>query len=186
MLVSKRFFILLFTLTALLLLVLASSALAESTPIHNPQVTKQLDDLKRSAFELRKEADTLRSMLPNKLTSWQSHTNRLNALRDHVNEMGRSLADLETGRAAAGERQAMAMEQTRFHLVPMAQNLTQAIALINENRDSVLWGEYRDAVSDVYTHANALHTTLDAITNFEEAKVRLDGLKLQTALPADD
>ena len=63
----------------------------------------------------------------------------------------------------------------------VAQNLTQAIELVNERRSNVHWGEYGEAVSNIYDHADALHTKLDTILDHENARVHLDGLEIQPA-----
>jgi len=169
-------------LTILLLVGLADSALAEATTFRNPQVGKQLTDFKQTVFEMRREADTLKSMTPNKRLSWESHTYRLSTLKDQVNEMGRSLAELEAQKSIASEGQALAIEHARPHLVSVAQNLTAAIELVNENRRNVYWSDYGEAVEAVYSHADALHTKLDTILKYEKGKMRMDNLELQTSL----
>jgi len=169
-------------LTILLLVGLADSALAEATTFRNPQVGKQLTDFKQTVFEMRREADTLKSMTPNKRLSWESHTYRLSTLKDQVNEMGRSLAELEAQKSIASEGQALAIEHARPHLVSVAQNLTAAIELVNENRNSVQWSEYGNTVNDIYAHADALHNRLDTILDYEKAKTRFDSLELERSL----
>jgi hypothetical protein len=162
-----------------LVVALAGSASAEVTIESSPQVGRELADFKRTAAEMRREADTLNSYTPGKQLSWQSHMYRLNTLKDHVNAMGQSLAQLEALKPMANETEALAIEHARPHVVSVAKNLTQAIELLNENRGNVYWGEYGEAVSDVYDHADALHTKLDAILDYEKAKDRLDSLELQ-------
>jgi hypothetical protein len=131
---------------------------------------------------MRHEADILSSFTPNKQLSWESHAVRLHALKDHVNLMGQSLAELEAMKPTANLTQALAIEHARPHLVSVAENLTEAIELVNENRRNVNWGDYGEAVSDVYSHADALHTKLDAILDYEKAKQRFDSMELQAKL----
>jgi hypothetical protein len=181
MLLKNKLLVASSAIAVLLVVVLASSALAE-TSTKSAQVTEQLAGFKSTAFEMRREADTLKSFTPNKRMSWQSHTHRLDALKNHVNEMGKTLAELEALKPTVTESQGMAIEHARPHLVSVAQNLTQAIELVNENRNNVHWGEYGEAVSNIYAHADALHTKLDTILHYENAKVRLDSLELQPAL----
>jgi len=166
-------------LTVFLLVALASTAFAETAIQSRAQVAEQLADFKRTAFEMRREAATLKSFTPNKRLHWQSHTYRLDALKNHVNEMGKTLAELEAMKPLASENQGMAIEHAQHHLVSVAENLTQAIELVNENRSNVHWGEYAEAVSDLYAHADALHTKLDTILDYEDAQMRLDSLELQ-------
>lgn len=164
-------------LSVLLSVVLANSAFGDTTK----QVANQLSDFKRTAFEMRREADALKSFTPNKRLNWQSHTYRLNALKDHVNKLGKTLAELEAQKSAATESQAMAIEHARPHLVSVAQNLTQAIELVREDRSNVHWGEYAEAVSNIYAHADDLHTKVDTILDYEASRMRLDKLELQPA-----
>lgn len=173
-------------LTVLLLAGASSSVFAETTPLHSPQVTKQLQELKRTAFAIHSEADALNSITPNQRLSWESHADRLQTLKTHVNKMGKSLAELETQGAIVTEEQALAMEHARLHLVPVAQNLTDAIELVNEDRRSVHGNEYDEAVSDLYTHAEALHTKLDTILDYENARMRFDRLELQPSFSSGE
>jgi hypothetical protein len=166
-------------LTVLFLVVLAPSALADTATQPSPQVADLLADFKRTTFEMRGEADTLKSFTPNKRLHWQSHAHRLDALKNHVNDMGKSLAELEALKPTATESQGIAIEHARPHLVSVAQNLTQAIELVREKRNNIHWAEYGEAVSNIYAHADALHTKLDTILDYENAKVRFDSLELQ-------
>jgi len=168
-------------LTLLLAVALVSTAVAESATFHNPQVTTQLKEFRSTAAAMRNEADVLKSMTRNTRHSWQSHTDRLTTLKKHVNEMGKSLADLEKQQLTATNGQALAIEQARVHLVPVAENLTQAIDLVNERRTNVHWGEYGDAVSEIYAQADALHTKLDTFLDYEDARLRFDRLELRPA-----
>jgi hypothetical protein len=156
-----------------------SASAAELATRGHRQVAKELADFKLTAAEMRRQADTLNSFTPSKQLSWQSHTQKLSALKDHVNEMGRSLAELEAMKPMANKTQALAIEHARPHLVSVAENLTEAIDLVNENRRSVYGDDYGEAVSDVYSHAHALHTKLGAILDYEKGQARLESLELQ-------
>jgi len=182
MLVTNKVIMASSVLIMLLFIVLATPAFGdtlEQSRASRLQVADQLSAFKRTTFEMRREADTLKSFTPNKRLSWQSHTHRLDALKNHVNELGKSLAELEALKPMANESQAMAIEQARPHLVSVAQNLTQAIELVRENRNNIHWGEYGEAVSNIYAHADVLHTKLDTILDYESAKARLNALELQ-------
>ena len=170
-------------LTAVVIVALAGSApAAELATRGHPQVAKELADFKRTASQMREQADILNSFTPSKQLSWQSHTAKLHALKDHVNEMGQSLRELEAMKAMASPTQALAIEHARPHLESVARNLTEAIELVNENRRNVHWSDYGEAVSDVYSHAHALHTKLDAILDYERAQARMESLELQASL----
>ena len=182
MLLTKKFTTGWSALTVLLAVVLSVSAFAESPPptgTAQRRVADQLVDFKSVAYELRREADTLDSHR-NKPLAWQTHYFHLENLRDQVNRLGRALTELEASKPMATEGQRMAIEHARPHLASVAQNTTQAIELLRDNRISFRFTEYGDLVSDLYTHAEALHTKLDTIIDFENARMRLDALELQS------
>ena len=181
MLLTKKLKIGLFGFSLLFVAALMPSASAESrrqTGDAQRQVADRLADFKRTASQLHREADTLNSHR-NSRVSWQTHSLHLGNLTDQVNQLGRSLTELEALKPAASESQRMAIEHARPHLVSIAQSTTRAIELLNDNRRSVHFPEYGEVASDIYDHADALDMKLDAILDFEDAKVRLDALEVQ-------
>ena len=142
------------------------------------QVADRLVDFKRAASQLRDKADTLDAHGRSRV-SWQTHTHQLRTVKDHVNQLGVTLAELEALKPQASASQRMAIEHVRPHLASVAQSTTRAFELINDNRGSVHFPEYGEAVSDIYDHADVLHLKLDAILDFESAKERLDILELE-------
>jgi hypothetical protein len=181
MLLSKKLEMGLFGFTILFVAALATSASAESRMPNadaQGQVADRLADFKSTASQLHREADTLNSRR-NSRASWQTHALHLENLTGHVNQLGRSLAELEALKPAASESQRAAIEHARPHLVSIAQSTTRAIELLKDNRATVHFPEYGEAASDIYAHAEALHMKLDAVLDFESAKERLDALELQ-------
>jgi hypothetical protein len=181
---TNKLFLASSVLTALVVSLLASPAAAEIATPHGPPMAEQLAEFKRTAFEMRREADTLKSFTPYKNLHWKSHTSRLSALKEYVNDMGRSLTELEAQSVVVTEGHALAIEQARPHLAAVAENLTQAIELVNEDRTNVRWGEYGEAVSNIYSHADVLHNKLDTILDYENARMRYDNLQLEPAAAA--
>ncbi len=189
MLLTRKFKTGLSALTITMIVVLAASAFAErprQTATGKDRVSDQLADFKRTAYKLSHEADALNLQTPSRQVSWESHSKRLGVLKDHVNEMGKTLSELEALKPLASESQGLVIEQARPHLVSVAQHVTQAIELVNENRRNVHSTEYREAVSSIYAHADALHAKLDTVLDFENAKLRLDALELQPTSPEAD
>jgi hypothetical protein len=163
--------------TMLFVAVVAGSALAERTRDAQGDVANRLTDFQRTASQLRREADTLNAGR-NSRVSWETHALHLGNLKDHVNKLGRSLAELEALKPEASQSQRMAIEQARPHLVSIAESTTRAIELLRDRRGSIHFAEYGEAASDIYDHADALNTKMDAILDFEDAKVRLDAMEL--------
>lgn len=131
------------------------------------QVAHQLRDFQHTAYEMRRQAETLESFTQNRDMHWESHTYQLNALKDQVNWLGEALAKLEAMKPVATDNQRIAIEHARLHLISIAQKLEQAIALVNENRNNVYRAEYAEAVSSIYAHVDALHNKMDTRLEFE-------------------
>ena len=142
------------------------------------QVADRLDQFKTTASKLHHHADLLQSHT-NEALSWQTHANDLANLTDNVNQLGKSLSEIEDLKPDASDSQKLAIEHARPHLVAIAQSTTRAIEMIKENRRSTRLPEYSEVTGDIYDHAETLHTKLDAILDFENAKSRLDVLELQ-------
>jgi len=142
------------------------------------QVADRLDDFKSAALKLQRQADIFQSHR-NSPISWQTHATHLLDLTDHVKQLGRSLSELEEMKPQASDSQKMAIEHARPHLVAIAQGTTRAIELLSENRGIVRFPEYTEVVSDIYDHADTLHTKLDTILDLENASGRLDALALE-------
>ena len=178
MFVTKRFKAGRSAAALLFVAVLAVSAFAEiPSAVGQRKVADQLADFKTTAFGLRSQADTLQSP-SNRRLSWQSHSYSLVNIADHVNQKGRSLAELEAMKPMANESQKVAIEQARMHLVLVAENATRALDLVKENRSSIQFPAYGEAVDALHLHARELHTKLDTILDFENARLRLESLDL--------
>lgn len=181
MLLTKKLKMGLFGFTALFAAALVPSAWAENRMQAGDtqlQVGDRLADFKRTAYQLRRQAETLNAGR-NSRVSWQTHSYHLQSLTDHVNQLGTSLAELEASKPTANENQRLAIEHARPHLVSIAQSVTRATELLKDNRGSIHFPEYGEAAGDIYDDADTLHTKLDAILDFEDAKARLDELELQ-------
>jgi len=160
--------------------VLAVSALAETpsqSAITHRQIADQLTDFRSTASALRREADTLDSP-GSRRVSWQTQSYYLQNIADHVNDLGRALSELEAMKPHASEGQQVAIEHARIHLVSVAQNTTRAFELMKDSRNSVKLPAFVDVVSEIQMHAEALHTKLDTILDFEGARVRREALDL--------
>jgi len=159
--------------------VAGAEMLAESKP--HPEVAKQLKEFKSKAGDLRREADQLNSFSNNRQLSWQSHAYQQSETREHINQLGRMLAQLENQKAQASETQRIAIEQARPHLAAAALNLTQAIEMLNERHSHIGQADYIEALRDLYAHSDSLCQKLDAILDYENSKLRFESLNLQPA-----
>jgi DNA repair ATPase RecN len=146
----------------------------------HPEVANQLVLFKQNAYDLRVRAEKLDALTPSRQADWTSHSHNLEILKEQVNQLGRTLTNLEELKPQANEGQRLAIESARPHLVGVAQQLTEAIDLLSEDRRSVYWPPYSDTVNNIYNHATSLHETVDTILDYEQARIRLLDLDLST------
>jgi len=127
------------------------------------------------AIETRRDAARLESKTRGGL-SWQSHVDTLNLMREHVNDMGKMLAELEALKPQATLLQEKAIECARPHLQEMADGVESAIAALNQDRRNVMSQNYKATLHGVWTSADRLYRTVDTIIDYQEARSRMTSL----------
>lgn len=147
----------------------------------HPEVADQLSLFKQTALEMRKQAYTLDAMTPSRQLDWRSHSQTLETLKEQVNSLGRTLTKLEQLKDQANDGQRLAIANARPPLVATAQQLSQAIDLLSDNRRSVYFQPYSETVSNLSTHAASVYETVDTILDYENARMRLLDLDLSTS-----
>lgn len=144
----------------------------------HPEVAGQLSLFKQTALEVRRHADRLDSMTPARQLDWRTHAHSLETLREQVNDLGRTLTNLEKLKPEANEGQRLAIESARPHLAGVAQEVSRAIDLLSEDRRSVYWMPYSNTVSSIYNHADSLYETVDTLMDYEKSRMRILDLDL--------
>ncbi len=167
-------------LVGLLTSVPARAEVSEPVDNEHPVVADHLSSFKEMALEVRRHADTLDSMTPTRQFDWRSHAHSLEILKEQVNDLGRTLTNLEELKAQANGGQQMAIASARPHLAAVAQELSRALNLIADDRKSIYWAPYTDTVSNLYNHAASLYETMDTVMDYENARSRLSNLDLST------
>ncbi len=143
------------------------------------QVSK-IDDMlaafESKSIETRRDAAILESKRRNQQPSWQTHADKLGVMKQHINEMGKMLAELEGMKPKATLFQEKAIEAARPHLEDMAQRVEKGINWINEDRRSIAKAEYRDNLHGIWSSADELYRHVDTIIDYHEARMRLQEL----------
>jgi hypothetical protein len=153
------------------------AAATEISPVAK-EMTNQMQEAKRTSWELRTTADRLHAITRSGGHSWKSHSTYLNTAKENVNQLGQMLVSLETMKQHGTASQQVAIESIRPRLVQTANALTSAIELLNDRRQNVYFSEYGDAVQIVNQESDSLHEVLDTVLNYEAAKLRFDSLEL--------
>lgn len=148
-------------------------------PGEGSQVSK-IDDMlaafESKAIETRRDAAMLESKRRNRRLSWQTHANQLSVMKEHINEMGKMLAELEGMKSQATLFQEKAIEAARPHLEDMAQRVGKGLIWLNEDRHSISKAEYMDNLHGIWSSADRLYEEVDTIIDYHEARIRLHEL----------
>jgi len=143
------------------------------------QVSK-IDDMlaafESKAIETRRDAAMLESKRRNRQLSWQTHADKLSVMKEHINEMGKMLAELEGMKSKATLFQEKAIEAARPPLEDMARRVGNALNWLNEDRRSIAKAEYRDNLHGIWVSSDALYRDVDTVIDYHEARMRLHEL----------
>jgi hypothetical protein len=140
----------------------SASAIQRKPP--SGAVAAELDLAKQQSFELARDADEMTALLRDDV-SWQTHADMLNRIKNHVNNMGRIVAKLESEREEASPWQQQAIDRMIPLLKEIASNTTAAIEHLNQNHLRPVSEDYRDYLQE---NADTAHELADTISSFEQ------------------
>ena len=127
------------------------------------EIAAELDAAKAEAFELARDADEMMSMVQSDV-SWEAHAQTLNEFREHVNNMGKIVAKLQSMRDEASPWQQQAIDRMVPLLKDIAANTTAAIEHLNKGPRPIS-GDYKDYLQQ---NADSAHELADMISAFEQ------------------
>jgi hypothetical protein len=152
---------------------------AGKTPVAD-EAKQTLEDLQMSATAVENQADELRTFIDNPHLSPESHIDKLIAMREEINRMGREMHILDTERGALPSWEQQAVDKTLPLLKDSAANTTSAIEYLNTNRTH-LWGdEYRGYADSVWQDSEQMAKTLKNYLKL--AKLRQEEQPLENTL----
>ena len=136
--------------------------LAPAQHEENAQVTRLLSDAREKAAQLSRDADEMEALTRSDV-SWQTHAEKLEEIKGHVNDLARIEQQLTAARASASRWQQVAIDRMLPLLKELGANTTAAINHLNENKLRPTTGNYPE-----YLRANAetAHQLSDMISSF--------------------
>lgn len=143
-----------------------------------PQVSKidnMLAEFESLAIETREEARWLESTRRASV-SWQSHSQYLGNMREHVNAMGKLLSKLEASKPQATILQEKAIAAARPHLETLAKQVEKAIDWLNGDRSIIARADYKNNLHEIWMSSDQLYKDMDTIIDYHEAHLRMHEL----------
>jgi hypothetical protein len=149
----------------------------------NGEVAAQLDAAKVEASELARDADEMTALVRDD-TSWQSHADTLNRIADHVNNMGKILAKLQSERDEASPWQQQAIDRMVPLLKDIAANTTAAIEHLNKNQSRPASSDYKAYLEQNADTAHELADTISAFDKYGRTRAKLEELQNKIEIPS--
>ncbi|MCU1304603.1 MAG: hypothetical protein JWQ87_4887 [Candidatus Sulfotelmatobacter sp.] len=162
--------------TFMLILFPALSTPAASRGEENAEVTRLLADAREKAAALSKDADDMESMTRTD-ASWQSHAMMLETVKEHVNDLGRTMEKLNAARDSASDWQKQAIDRAMPLMKDLAANTTAAINHLNQNKTRPTSGSYAEYLKENAETAHQLSDLISSFVRYGDTRARLDKLE---------
>jgi hypothetical protein len=156
-----------FLITALAALPVASFAATHPAPNRDDtQSVELMKSLAYAANDASDQASELDAATLSANATWEVHAQRLQALKDDVNEMGRILTRLNERRASLSASDRDTLDHANTLLKDMAASSQSAIQFLNADQQNFWLPSYRKNVNSLVNESTQLASSLDhAITH---------------------
>ncbi len=114
---------------------------------------------------------------------WDLHRDAIAEMRDHVNEVGRTLTKLDEARAGASPWQMTAIDRIKPLLHEIAANTASLIQMINKNPKRMATEEYKDYIEANADESAQLSQLIADFVNYGNSKNRMDHLGAKIEVP---
>ena len=142
----------------------------------NPEVTRLLADAREKAAVLSRDADEMEALTRSDV-SWQTHADMLNTIKEHVNDLARTVEKLNASRDLASEWQKQAIDRVMPLMKELAANTTAAINHLNENKLRPTSGSYEEYLKENAETAHQLSDIISSFVRYGDTRARLEKLE---------
>jgi hypothetical protein len=146
------------------------------------QINELLQQAKTRAVQANFDAELISSFTRSG-TSWRSHANQLASMKEHINAMGKMLAEMDAARAEGSPWQQEAIDEVEPMLRSMADHLSTMIDHLNEHPDKVHLPTYVNYANANLRLSEKLLAMIKDYVDYSEAKATADKLEQKLELP---
>jgi len=177
------YFLILGLLVAGCLLISPAAKAADTPSGSSEEVSRLLSQIKTEAIALENDADVLAMWAGTKQIGWESHSHKLNEIKDHVNQAGQLLDKLKNAREGASPWQQQAIDRIYPLLNELADNTEATIDHFNDNKAHIQFAAYHNYAQAGYKLAEELTTLISDYVEYGEHEAEFHRLqdKLQPA-----
>jgi hypothetical protein len=142
----------------------------------NQDVRSLLSLASDQASILDYDADQMTGLLHSDV-DWQLHAAMLNKVREHVNDLGKTITKLEAERSHANRLQQQAIDRAIPLMRELAANTTDAIEHLNKNQIRPVSGDYPEYLDANANTAHELARLIDATAEYGHTRNKLEKLQ---------
>lgn len=142
----------------------------------NPTVTRLLADARDKAAAVSRDADELESLTRTDAT-WHAHAEKLEEMKQHINDLARSVEQLQAARDSASPWQRQAIDRMIPLMRELAANTTAAINHVSQHQTrptSPAYVNYLKANTDA---AHELASMISDFVQYGQARQKLQNLE---------
>lgn len=140
------------------------------------EASRLLQQAKTSAAQLRRDTAQMETYAKSKIT-WEGHAHQISAIKEHVNDAGKVLAQLHDASEGAEPWQQDAIDRITPMLHDMASNTEAIINHLNEHQGRTWVPEYQEYVKSNAETANDLHRLISDYLDYGNAKAKSQSLE---------
>lgn len=163
-------------LASFVLLTPALRAAEDKATIDSEEIARQLQEARSEAIQLKRDAEEMESFVRSKL-SWESHASAIEAMKEHINAVGRLTTRLIELRDKATPWQETAIDRITPLLRELAGNTTATIEHLNNNKVRLHTQEYKDFVVANYELSSQLSALIGDFVDYGQSKAKFERLR---------
>lgn len=161
-----------------------SGANGAQTSKDSKEVSSILAEIKTEAVQLSHDADELKSFTHSTL-AWASHARKVELIKEHVNNVGKSLSKLDTAKRDASPWQQQAIDRISPLLKELADNVTSTIEHLNQRPKLLHTGPYADYAAANYELASNLAELVSDYVEYGKSKAKSEELATKLETPGN-
>ena len=177
------YFLIVSLLVASCFLVSPAASVGETPSGSSEKLNQLLSQIKTEALALEHDADLLAGWTRAKQVSWETHAAKLNDIKDHINQAGQLLTDLNDARGTASPWQQQAIDRIYPLVKELADNTGTTINHLNDNHGRIHFAPYTDYAKANYELARELASLITDYVDYGDHEAEFHRLqeKLQPA-----
>ncbi len=141
----------------------------------SPDISRLLADARQRAVQLQHDSEQMATFTRSKV-SWHSYATQLTAVKEHINQTGKIVADLQAVRDQGAPWQQTAIDRVYPMLKELAANTETTINTLNDHQGRVHMQPFQDYVQANAEMATDLAKVIGDFVDYGNAKGKAERL----------